>query len=92
MKRLLVLVGAAIALLVGSAAAGGKVEIEGVVSDKSGTCPSITFTIAGTKIMTTEATRFEDGKCSDVVNGRKVEIEGEQRDDKTLRARKVDLD
>ena len=49
-------------------------EVEGIVADKTGTCPNLTFTVLGTKITTNESTKFEDGNCNDLANGKKVEV------------------
>lgn len=49
-------------------------EVEGVVTDRAGTCPNLTFTVLGTKVTTNASTKFEDGNCNDLVNGRKIEV------------------
>ncbi len=47
---------------------------EGTVSGLSGTCPTITFTVAGKSFTTEAATRFGDGGCAAVQNGTKVAV------------------
>lgn len=51
-----------------------KGEVEGAVANLTGSCPNITFTVLGTKVTTTEGTKFDDGKCTDVANGKRVEV------------------
>lgn len=70
----------------------GYTEIEGAVAGVSGTCPTLSFTIAKTRITTGGETEFDDGECADVANGRRVEVKGTLQDDGTLLAKKVDLD
>ena len=70
-----------------------KIEIEGVVADKSGTCPNVTFTIAGQRVVTDASTKFEDGSCGELANGKKVEVDAVPgAKDVPLRATEVDLD
>jgi hypothetical protein len=47
---------------------------EGTVSGLSGSCPAITFTVAGKSFTTESATRFGDAGCAAVVNGAKVGV------------------
>ncbi len=65
-------------------------EVTGVVSELSGTCPELMFLIGDQKVSTDDATRFEDGTCDEVTNGRHVEVEGVERDG-ILYAREVEL-
>lgn len=69
-----------------------KVEIEGVIAQVAGACPNVTFTIAGKRIATEKSTRFDDGSCADLANGKKVEIDGVAQSDGSLRATEVDFD
>ena len=50
--------------------------VAGQVSALSGTCPAVTFTVAATKIVTSAATRFDDGECRDLANGTAVRVSG----------------
>lgn len=84
---------AAIAMSIGIAgaqAADPEMEVKGQVQGLSGTCPNLTFMIGDQDVATDPATRFDDGACTDVANGRWVEVDGVVRDD-TLYARDVDL-
>jgi hypothetical protein len=47
---------------------------EGTVSALSGTCPAITFTVAGKTVTTDAQTRFGDGGCAAVKNDIKVAV------------------
>ena len=52
-------------------------DIEGSVSNLSGSCTtSLTFTLQGSTIKTDANTKFEDGQCSQIANGTKVEVDG----------------
>ena len=54
----------------------GRTELKGVIAGRTGTCPSITFGIGTSTVMTNAATIFDDGACSTLVNGVEVEVEG----------------
>ena len=68
-----------------------KTEVEGVIEDLSGTCPSVTFTVAGATVVVDSRTRFDDGSCTDLANGKRVEVDGMTRE-KKLHAIEVDFD
>jgi hypothetical protein len=51
-------------------------ELNGVISGRSGTCPSLTFTINATTVMTTNATQFDSTPCSGVMNGNRADVKG----------------
>lgn len=65
-------------------------EAEGVVSGLTGTCPSITFTLAGRTFRTNASTEFKGAACAAVANGRKVEAEGMVQTDGSILAKKVE--
>lgn len=66
-------------------------EVEGVVAGLTGTCPTITFTVNGITVVTGMATKFEDS-CTQITNGKRVEVEGTRQADGSLVAREVELD
>ena len=66
-------------------------ELRGAVSALSGSCPAVSFVVAGTKVMTSAITRFEDGSCSGLRNDVRVEVDGTRVGD-TLMATKVEFD
>jgi hypothetical protein len=67
-------------------------ELEGSVSNLSGTCPAITFTVRATAVTTNSATRFEDGPCARIANGERVEVEGTRQADGSILATRVERD
>lgn len=58
---------------------------EGTVSALSGTCPSITFTVAGKTFTTDSLTRFSSGGCAAVKNDAKVGVAYQTRVDGSVR-------
>ena len=66
-------------------------EVKGVVSDRIGTCPAITFTVNGVRVTTSMATKFED-PCTQITNGKRVEVDGTRQPDGSLAATKVEFD
>lgn len=67
-------------------------ELEGTVSNKSGTCPTLTFTVQGSTVTTDGNTKFEDGQCSQIANGTKVDVEGTRQGNNTVLAKTVEVD
>ena len=65
--------------------------LRGTVSGLTGTCPAVSFVVAGTNVTTSAATRFEDGTCSGLRNDTRVEVEG-TRMNGVLVASKVEFD
>jgi hypothetical protein len=70
----------------------GEVEVEGPVAQATGTCPALSFEVAGTKVVTNDKTEFDDGTCADVAKAKKVEVEGKKGPDGVLVATEVDID
>jgi uncharacterized protein DUF5666 len=70
----------------------GAGELAGIVSNKSGNCPTLTFTVQGSTVTTDGNTKFEDGQCSRLGNGTKVAVEGTRLANNTVLAREVELD
>ncbi len=48
------------------------VMVSGTISGLSGTCPAVTFTVAGKKVVTSAATTWGDLKCADLKGDSKV--------------------
>jgi hypothetical protein len=67
-------------------------ELEGTVSNKSGNCPSLTFTVQETTVTTDGNTKFNGGQCSQVANGTKVEVEGTHQANNSVLAKQVEID
>jgi hypothetical protein len=66
-------------------------ELKGLVSNLTGTCPTLTFTVAGTRVVTNSATKFDD-PCQQIANGRRVEVNGTRQTDGSIVATKVEFD
>jgi hypothetical protein len=67
-------------------------EVRGTVSLLIGLCPGLTFTAAGTQIVTNAATQFEDVTCATLTNTMLVEVQGLRRSDGSILASKIDRD
>lgn len=74
----------------GSGGTGSEAEVQGVVSDKAGTCPTITFKVGGTPVQTSSSTQFEGTSCAALANGNFVEVEGQRLASGTIAAREVE--
>ena len=72
---------------------GGDVEVEGVVSNLSGGCPTLTFTVRSTTtVKTNSSTTFEHGTCGRIANGSKIEVEGVHQADGSILAKEIEFD
>jgi hypothetical protein len=69
-----------------------EVELKGTVSGLGGACPSLTFKVNGSAAVTNSATRYEDGSCSSLRNGTRVEVKGPRQPNGSVLATKVDID
>jgi hypothetical protein len=67
-------------------------ELDGIVSNKSGNCPTLTFTVQGSTVTTDGNTKFEDGQCSQIANGTKVDVDGTRQSNNSVLAKKVEID
>jgi hypothetical protein len=65
-------------------------ELFGTVSGLGGVCPSLSFMVAGVRVLTDAATRFDDVSCTTLRNDMRVEVEGIRRNDGSLLATEVD--
>jgi uncharacterized protein DUF5666/carboxypeptidase-like protein len=70
-------------------APGGEFEIEGSMGGLQGTCPSIRFGVNGFSVSTSASTTFEDGTCSSLKNGAKVNVNGTRNADGSVAATRV---
>ena len=68
-----------------------EAKVSGDVSDVSGSCPSLRFTVRGTVVTTSSSTEFRKGPCHDVTAGREVAVEGSRQIDGSIAAEKVEL-
>jgi outer membrane biosynthesis protein TonB len=53
-----------------------SVELEGKVSDLTGTCPAVTFTVERRTVRTTAQTSISGGNCSDIKDKAKIAVRG----------------
>ena len=67
-------------------------ELEGSVSNLSGLCPALTFTVRATTIRTNGTTRFSNGSCSQIATGLGVEVKGRREFDGSIFATAVEID
>ena len=65
-------------------------EFRGAVSLLTGLCPALTMTVAGTRVVTNAATRFEDVSCGKLRYDMLVEVEGIRRNDGSVLATEID--
>lgn len=64
---------------------------EGIVSDRTGTCPAITFIVATRSVVTNATTVFHGGTCLQVLDGTRVRARGTLQPNGTVLASRVDL-
>jgi len=69
-----------------------EVKLKGTVAGLGGACPSLTFTVNGSAAVTNSATRYEDGSCSSIQNGTRLEVKGPRQPNGSVLATKVDID
>lgn len=67
-------------------------RLDGRVTNLSGGCPSVSFTLGNVVVRTTGGTDFRRGNCSHIVNGLQVEVVGTTQSDGSVLARIVTLD
>src|SRR6202008_435715 len=68
----------------------GRVELKGAIAGRTGTCPSITFSVGTSTVMTNATTTFDDGACTTLQNGDQVEVEGVRQANGTVLASRVE--
>jgi hypothetical protein len=69
---------------------GGEFEIEGALGGLTGTCPAISFSVNGFKILTSASTEFKEVACSALKSGDKVEVKGARQADGSVNATRVE--
>ena len=70
-------------------AVGAQVELKGAISEKSGTCPALSFTVSSTPVVTDASTQFKDTSCESLANGVSVEIKGTKKSNGSVLATRV---
>jgi len=67
------------------------VTLSGAVASLGGSCPALTFSLSGKTVITTSATTFSPGTCSDVKNSVTVTVVGSVGTDGRVTARSVSV-
>ncbi len=68
-----------------------RVKVEGRISGLTGSCPARQFIVDDRVVTTSSQTNFRGGSCGQLVNGLRVEVEGDQQANGTIAARDVRL-
>ena len=66
-----------------------EVDLRGILSGRSGTCPSISFSVLGTPVVTNSRTEFRDGSCASLIDGTRVEVRGPRQANGSVLAERV---
>jgi hypothetical protein len=66
-----------------------RVHASGSISALQGSCPSITFALAGSAVSTSSATMFDGRPCSQLADGTMVRIDGYRQSDGSIAATSV---
>lgn len=75
----------------GPGGGGKKARGEGVIGSITGSCPTLTLVITGTKVSTTATTEYVNGSCETLRPGTKVTIDGELKPGGTAVAEKIEI-
>jgi trimeric autotransporter adhesin len=67
------------------------ITVRGEVTDLSGTCPDLRFTIDDTRVRTTGDTTFHRGNCRQVARRDTVEVTGQRQADGVVLASRVEI-
>lgn len=70
---------------------GPKIDFDGLVEALSGSCPALSFRLAGRSVWTYGETEFKKGPCRDIENGTEVDLEGRLMSDGRVRAEKIEI-
>ena len=70
-----------------------EVDVRGLVTGSTGTCPTVTFTIGTNKVAVTKDTVYAHTSCADATkNNARIEVKGTSASDGTITATEVELD
>jgi hypothetical protein len=70
---------------------GKKARGEGVIGAITGSCPTLTLIITGTRVSTTATTEYVNGTCETLRPGTKVTIDGALKPGGTATAEKIEI-
>jgi hypothetical protein len=68
---------------------GRRIDLEGRVRSLRGACPTLEFTLEGRRVFTTAETQFRRGPCSDLEDGTRIDLEGREMSDGTVRGDEI---
>jgi hypothetical protein len=67
-----------------------EMEISGSISNRSGACPALTFTVGTTTVATNASTQFKDVACTALANNMSVEVKGTRQASGSVIATRVE--
>jgi len=67
-------------------------ELKGAISAKSGTCPTLSFTVASTHVTTNGSTKFDGVACSALANCARVDVSGTKQTNGSVLASTIEQD
>jgi len=68
-----------------------KDDVDGRVSDVSGSCPNLSMRVSGRAVETDRSTKFRRGDCSDIRPGAEVKVKGKRTGDGPIVADEVEI-
>jgi hypothetical protein len=68
------------------------IELDGEVSQVTGSCPDIRFRIDGLLVIASAATDYRKSSCRDVQDGRHAKVRAQVMSDKSIRAERIEVD
>ena len=71
---------------------GQRLTLKGSISNRSGSCPNLTFMLDGRTVHTNNNTEFASDPCNKLKNGTKVDVEGVVQVDTSVLAIRVSSD
>jgi len=69
-----------------------EIEVVGRISNLTGACPTLKFTVDGRVVFTTMSTTFQRGSCAALTNDDPVTVNGWLMSDNTVRADRVRIE
>lgn len=69
-----------------------EADIQGAASAISGTCPTLTFVVNGTTVMTNASTAISGGACANIIAGAHVEVKGVRQSNGSVLATRVSIE
>jgi hypothetical protein len=63
-----------------------ETSLSGSVSNVTGACPKVSFTVSGTVVTTSPMTTYAGGRCGDLIAGANVELKGLKQADDSVAA------